>query len=193
MSPRPFKPSKVNDPPVISGFKPYGKNKNPYSTGIVFLHLEEYEAIRLCDYEMLDHQQAAGLMVVSRPTFTRIYARARKKIAEAFVQGKQIVIEGGKIYYDSEWYSCKSCGCYFNNPDKQVELKECPLCRSIDFERYEPDNEETAESPRRCTDKCICSSCGYTTNHHSGYPCRNEICPECGSLMIRREANQISI
>jgi len=47
--------------------------------------------------------------------------------------GKQIIIEGGKIYFDSEWFSCQKCGCYFNNPEKQTEIKECPLCKSSDI------------------------------------------------------------
>jgi predicted DNA-binding protein (UPF0251 family) len=137
MSPRPLRLRKVSNPPVISGFKPYGSKKNQVRSESIFLHLEEYEALRLCDYELLNHQQAATSMAVSRPTLTRIYSKARKKIAEALVFGKQIIIEGGKIYFDSEWYSCKSCGCFFNNPEKQSEIKECPLCRSSDICPYD--------------------------------------------------------
>ena len=133
MSPRPFRLRKVSNPPVISGLKPYGFEKNPNRTGTVFLHLEEYESLRLCDYEMLTQDIAASMMAVSRPTLTRIYSRARRKIAEALVSGKQIIIEGGKIYFDSEWYSCKICGCYFNNPDKLVRKISCPLCKSSDI------------------------------------------------------------
>jgi uncharacterized protein len=133
MSPRPFRLRKISNPPVISGFKPYGNKKKSGKEVSIFLHLEEYEALRLCDYEMLNHHQASVLMAVSRPTLTRIYSKARQKIAEALVQGKPIIIEGGKIYFDSEWYSCKACGCFFNNPDKQTDLKDCPLCKSSDF------------------------------------------------------------
>jgi uncharacterized protein len=133
MSPRPFRLRKISNPPVISGFMPYGNKTKGGKTERVFLYLEEYEALRLCDYEMLNHNQASVLMEVSRPTLTRIYSKARQKIAEAFVQGKPIIIEGGKIYFDSEWYSCKACGCFFNNPDKQTDIKDCPLCNSLDF------------------------------------------------------------
>jgi predicted DNA-binding protein (UPF0251 family) len=140
MSPRPFRLRKVNSPPSISGFKPYGKKESDGSSGSVFLHLEEYEAIRLCDFEMLNHHQAAILMNVSRPTVTRVYSKARKKIAEALVLGKQIIIEGGKIYFDSEWYACDSCSCYFTNPDKLEDPKECPLCHNTNFHGYNTDN-----------------------------------------------------
>jgi predicted DNA-binding protein (UPF0251 family) len=38
-------------------------------------------------------------MAVSRPTLTRIYEKARRTIAEAFVDGKAIFIAGG-VYYN---------------------------------------------------------------------------------------------
>lgn len=191
MSPRPFRLRKISDPPVISGFKPYGNRKNANKTESIFLFLEEYEALRSCDYELLNQQQASVLMAVSRPTFTRIYSRARQKIAEALVQGKQIIIEGGKIYFDSGWYFCKSCGCYFNNPDKQEELKECPLCRSTNFENYQSDPEKTEDTLTRCMDICICPSCGFETPHRFGCPCKDEICPECGTNMVRKGAPRL--
>ncbi len=135
MSPRPLRLRKISDPPVISGFKPYGgaRKRNIES---VFLHLEEYEALRLCDYEKLNHFKASVLMSVSRPTLTRIYSKARQKVAEAFILGKQIIIEGGKIYFDSDWYLCSKCGCYFNNPDKLTDIQHCPLCNSTKFSRF---------------------------------------------------------
>lgn len=151
MSPRPFRLRKISNPPVISGLKPYGSKINGSES--VFLHLEEYEALRLCDYEMLNHHQAAVLMAVSRPTLTRIYAKARQKIAEALVLGKQIVIEGGKIYFDSEWFSCCSCGCYFNNPDRQTAVNECPLCKSSNIMNLDHNNDLDEKSIAGCSDK----------------------------------------
>jgi uncharacterized protein len=184
--PRPLRLRKISNLPVITGFRPYGNNVNGNKSKIIFLQLEEYEALRLCDYEMLNHHQAAGMMAVSRPTLTRIYAKARMKIAEAFVLGKQIIIEGGKIYFDSEWFSCNECGCFFNNPDMQEEIRECPLCRSNLFRNYQQLSEETEESWTRCSDICICPVCGFEMPHRLGYPCKDEICPECGKNMIRK-------
>jgi len=51
-------------------------------------------------------------MNISRPTFTRIYDKARKTIAEAFVEGKIIVISGGDINIDDE---------YMNNKKEKVK------------------------------------------------------------------------
>ena len=55
--------------------------------------LEEYEAIRLADYEN-SHEEAAQRMNISRPTFTRLYDKARKH-SPAFIESKSIVIRGG--------------------------------------------------------------------------------------------------
>jgi predicted DNA-binding protein (UPF0251 family) len=59
----------------------------------VFLKLEEYESIRLVNYNKLPQDQAAVQMNVSRPTFTRIYNNALEQIAKAFIEGKAIEIE----------------------------------------------------------------------------------------------------
>ena len=61
------------------------------------LGLDEFETIRLLDYQGLDQEKVAELMGISRPTVTRIYASARKKIAEALTEGKAICIEGGPV------------------------------------------------------------------------------------------------
>lgn len=186
MSPRPSRLRKVSSPPIISGFKPYGTRKGEKKTGTLFLLLEEYEALRLCDYEMLNHHQASVIMKVSRPTLTRIYARARQKMAEAVVMGKQIIIEGGKIYFDSEWFACASCGCYFNNPEKQEEVAICPLCHSNNISGFDKGFDEPETDLARCADACICTHCGYEQPHRFGRPCKDEICPECRHYMVRK-------
>ncbi len=186
MSPRPKRLRKISNPPPVSGFKPYGNKNSEHNKENVFLHYEEYEAIRLCDYEMLNHHKASVIMDVSRPTLTRIYSRARQKIAEALVKGSQIIIEGGKIYFDSEWFHCNSCGCFFNNPDKEVAIKECPLCNSANLINYEQSDDNTDDSTERCSDICICPACNHEQLHRLGHPCKDEICTRCGNMMIRK-------
>ncbi len=73
MSPRPKNIRKVNNMPSVAGFKPIASNSSRKDT--IFLHFEEYEAIRLCDYEMKTQQEASVSMGVSRPTLSRIYTR----------------------------------------------------------------------------------------------------------------------
>jgi len=57
--------------------------------------LDEFEAIRLADYEGLKQVEAAKRLKISRPTFSRIIASAHNKIGDALVNIKAIKIEGG--------------------------------------------------------------------------------------------------
>ncbi len=59
----------------------------------VALSLDEFESIRLADYEGLYQEDAAKQMNISRQTFGRIIKSAHQKIATALVQGKAIVIQ----------------------------------------------------------------------------------------------------
>ncbi len=186
MSPRPVRLRKISNPPLVSGFKPYGTRKGTPVAEIVFLHIEEYEALRLCDFEMLNHHQASVIMDVSRPTLTRIYARARQKIAQALVRGSQIIIEGGKIYFDSEWYTCEACGCYFNDPEKKEAVRSCPLCKSSSVAPWDEEAVRQDEFIGQCNDFCVCTVCRHEASHTPGIPCKEEKCPRCGGQMVRK-------
>jgi uncharacterized protein len=123
---RPKRIRKVDNPPHFKGFLPIGlPGEHP-----VLINFEEYEAIRLCDFNLLSQAEAAGEMGVSRPTFTRIYESARRKVAQAFVKGNPIVFEGGKVYFNTDWYACQECGCRFSHPDKTDRVITCALCGS---------------------------------------------------------------
>ncbi|MDP2929074.1 MAG: DUF134 domain-containing protein [Candidatus Omnitrophota bacterium] len=61
----------------------------------VYLTLDELEAIRLADLDGLKQFDAAKRLKISRPTFSRIVASARNKIADGLVNIKAIRIEGG--------------------------------------------------------------------------------------------------
>jgi uncharacterized protein len=122
---RPQKCRTVCNPPKMEGFKPYGMPKCEISR--VILKYEEYESIRLVDYNLLSQEQASTQMNVSRPTFTRIYNKALKIIAKALVEGKAIEIEGGNFKFTQEWYRCKKCYklvCGIENHNK------CEGCKS---------------------------------------------------------------
>lgn len=186
MSPRIKKSRKVFSPPVVKGFKPYGVDSSvPGSDIPVILNFEEYESLRLCDYDMYNHYQASVLMGISRPTYTRIYALAREKIATAFVEGRRIVIEGGRVHFDTDWFTCSGCGCYFNNPEKGVVIEHCPLCMSREIHKYEPEADRLQGVTGADTDNCICPSCGYQKKHIPGKPCSQEVCPDCNARMRR--------
>ncbi len=137
MSPRKTVLRKISSPPKIKGFKPYGDGILTDSVEKIMLQIEEYEAIKMCDYDQFTHCEASQMMGVSRPTFTRIYSIARQKTAKAMVEGLQICIEGGKIYFDSDWYQCKSCPAIFNNTQVENHTLICPICGLNQIERLE--------------------------------------------------------
>lgn len=98
---------RITMPPPMEGFKPFGiPLRNLESVVLLF---EEFEAIRLADYENLTQEEAAQKMDISRPTFTRLYDKARKTIARAFIEGKAIIIQGGHFVTDHFWYKCQEC------------------------------------------------------------------------------------
>jgi len=88
---RPRKRRLVSAYPTITAFVPQGIN----ITGESSLTVDEFEAIRLSDFERLDQQGGAALMGVSRHTFGRLLARGRAVVADAMVTGKVLKIEGG--------------------------------------------------------------------------------------------------
>lgn len=69
----------------------------PHATESVQLGLDEYETVRLLDYEKKSQAECAARMNISRTTVTRIYDIARGKIADALVNGKSIKIGGGDV------------------------------------------------------------------------------------------------
>ena len=91
--PRPFKCRRVGFAPGITYFKPAGIPMR--SLEEVIISLEEAEALRLKDIVGLEQEGAAESMNVSRTTFQRILASARRKVADALLGGKAIRIEGG--------------------------------------------------------------------------------------------------
>ena len=121
--PRPKQNRKISNPPLMQGFKPFGIPRRMLSS--VSLLYDEYEAIRLLDYEGMNQDQAAVQMNVSRPTLTRIYEKARKTIAQALVEGKMIMIEGGNVQFDRAWYRCRRCYKLIGGLENHVHCKDC--------------------------------------------------------------------
>lgn len=72
----------------------------------VTLSLDGLEALRLADAEGLEHEQAAELMGISRPTFSRLVAEAREVVAKALVNGWAIRIEGGNYEFAEDTPPC---------------------------------------------------------------------------------------
>jgi len=131
---KPKKNRKVKYPPMAVYFKPQGIPM--FHLQQVTLSLDEYEAIRLVDYEHLDQEKAAGMMAISRPTCARIVESAHKKIAEALTLAKAIRIEGGSYNLSANRYYCSECR-YTWEADLETVLMQneanCPQCGSKEF------------------------------------------------------------
>ena len=125
---RPVKCRRVCFLPGVTYFKPAGIPMRFLSE--VCLSLEEAESIRLKDLDCLDQQQCAEHMNISRPTFQRVLSSARKKIADALLNGKAVRITGGNYEavalcftcingheWDLEWTSSVNTG------------RLCPICK----------------------------------------------------------------
>lgn len=129
--PRTPKARKVKCHPASSIFKPAGIPKIGLSE--VVLTLDEFEAVRLADFEGLYQDDAAGSMDVSRQTFGNILVEAHRKIADCLVNGKALRIEGGIVDIYDTLLECGKCLRRWPQPDEKQDLSECPACGSADI------------------------------------------------------------
>lgn len=104
--PRPRKCRKVCSMPKAKEFKPTGCSTTEPA---VMMTVDEYEAIRLIDKEGFSQEDCGEYMHIARTTVQLIYSNARRKLAEALVDGRPLRIEGGdyQLCDGSESY----CGC----------------------------------------------------------------------------------
>lgn len=121
--PRPQKSRKICSPPKMQGFKPFGIAFCEIDH--IIMQYDEYESIKLVNYDKLSQEDASERMEVSRPTLTRIFNSALTKIAQAFVEGKSIIIEGGNIEFDKEWYKCNKCFKLIEGAENHIKCAGC--------------------------------------------------------------------
>lgn len=91
--PRPRLFRRVYSSPGVTYFKPAGIRMAELEETV--LAVDEFEAVRLKDFLGLDQEIAAKKMNISQPTFHRLILSARKKLADAIINGKAIRIYGG--------------------------------------------------------------------------------------------------
>ena len=93
--PRPFRCRRIEQMPVFRSFSP----DDITAEDIVRMTVDEFEALRLLDDEGLTQEACAARMNIARTTVTAIYDSARKKVADALVHGKRLLIAGGHCDY----------------------------------------------------------------------------------------------
>jgi predicted DNA-binding protein (UPF0251 family) len=128
---RPRIERRVKEPPRFQRFKPVGIPARLLER--ISLTLDEFEALRLADYKDLEHESAAKEMGISRPTFTRLIDSARKKVAKAIIEGKEIFIMGGSVYFRNNIMRCLNCGTIIPIDFENNAAIKCPNCGGTDF------------------------------------------------------------
>ena len=90
--PRPIKCRKVCHFPNVLEFLPADDTEKKAP---IILTVDEYETIRLLDKKGYSQEQCAVSMQIARTTVQRIYEIARKKIADALIDGHPLELRAG--------------------------------------------------------------------------------------------------
>lgn len=175
--PRPRRFRNISENPPIRCFIPEKKFSDDLEP--VKILIDEFEAIRLRDYHNIQQKRSAEIMGVSQSTFHRMLSSARKKIADALINGNSLIIVGvGRLIN----YECYDCGFEWGNPHRNYE--KCPDCASSNIQL----TEEGELLKRRYGGKgigasppksCKCPNCGYESVKTRMVPCSNTKCPKC--------------
>lgn len=130
---RPRKDRYVAFNPEVSYFKPRGIPM--FELEEIQLTVDEREAVRLADLLSMSHEEAGRRMGVSRATFGRIAQKARKKIADALINGKAINVGGGnyRIVQGPRLFRCDGCGHHWEEPMGTGRPEKCPACAGDNF------------------------------------------------------------
>ena len=104
---RPCKCRLITGAPEAVYFKPRGVPCSGLAE--VELTLDELEALKLADLNGEYHLDAAKKMNVSRQTFGIIIEKARKKLADAIVNGKALKIGGGIYSFPGQGHKNNKC------------------------------------------------------------------------------------
>lgn len=107
---------------------------------IVVLTVEEFETIRLIDFNGLEQEVAAQKMGISRRAFGDELQNARKKVADALVNGKAIEIKGGNyIMVEKRKFKCYDCQHEWEELYGTGRPQKCPKCGSANIHRHPED------------------------------------------------------
>ncbi len=117
----------IHTPPLYKSFKPIGVRGRDLET--LEMSIDEYESLRLADFEGLNQEEAAEEMDISRSTFARLIESARKKSSKFFIQGKRLVIGGGSVHFKENLVQCHDCRHIFIMRMGEI-LDSCHACGS---------------------------------------------------------------
>lgn len=106
---RPMKGRRVCSLPSTTTFGPL---KGAFLDGEqpIIMGVDEYETVRLIDYEGMNQQECSEQLGVSRSTVQAIYDTARRKVARSLVEARPLLIEGGEYRLADHRGRGRGCG-----------------------------------------------------------------------------------
>ena len=130
---------RISSLPNVTYFKPRGIPLRDLDE--VCISVDELEALRLHDVKGIEQIECGRKMNISQPTFHRILAESRKKVAEALTQGKAIRIEGGDFEMTTmRQFLCNNCEHTWEVPfgtgQRGIDM-DCPKCQSSNIHRID--------------------------------------------------------
>jgi predicted DNA-binding protein (UPF0251 family)/rubredoxin len=140
----------IHKEPGVTAFKPVGVPASRLDC--VNITVDELEAIRLADLEGLYQEEASKKMSVSRQTFGRIVGAAHRKIGEALVNGKIIIVKGGNIEMAAKrTFKCSACEHVWEESFGTGRPQQCPECGGTDFHRIDDNvGSDRGQGGERC-------------------------------------------
>ncbi|MFA7502927.1 MAG: DUF134 domain-containing protein [Anaerovoracaceae bacterium] len=134
---RPRKYRRVCRMPEANRFGPLGQGRGRYKP--LTMTVDEYEVIRLLDYEGFTQEEASIQMDVARTTVQRIYMIARRKLADMLVNQRVIQIEGGDFLLCEELGPDCTLECHSKNNHHPYHHHHRSATRRTRRERYRID------------------------------------------------------
>jgi uncharacterized protein len=149
--PRPIRCRKIGRLPDCVYYKPAGVPGRFLEE--VTLTFDEFEALRLADFEGLYQEDAAKQMKISRQTFGNILSAAHRKVAECLLKGKALKIEGGRIEMPARQFKCADCGHLWQAPCRADCPETCPACQCAHIQPIPDEQGMTCAQRRRACRK----------------------------------------
>lgn len=145
--PRPVKVRRVCGLPHTPEFGPIKHRRKMQKEEPVILSVDEYEVIRLIDYEGLNQQETCQQMNIARTTVQAIYSQGRKKLAQMLVESRDLRIGGGTYRLCNGNYICIHGKCM--RRDQMMEEEAFKLCavgkNKLPVDKREKENVSTME------------------------------------------------
>ena len=103
------RPSKTRRVCKDPGFFNIKSDRKGASREVLTMTVDEYESVRLIDYEGVSQEECAVRMDIARTTAQAIYNSARTKLAKCLIEGANLHVEGGNIQECDGTAGCPHC------------------------------------------------------------------------------------